>query len=275
MEDKLRRLQLTQLEILEYVDAFCRKNDIKYSLYAGTMIGAVRHKGFIPWDDDLDIFMPRDEYNRFIELWNKEVHEKYLLQNKDNTPSFTQSFTKIRKKNTNFLQEDDLGKDYHTGIFIDIFPVDRITNNSIGKKLFQLRVMVYQLMMREFVPKDTNSVIKLGCNVILKLTNSNGRLKLRNYLLKRITKFNNNTSLNMVTTEVLYCTRLEYPSNLFDELVELEFENRKFSCVSQWDISLRLLYGNYIQFPPVEERMWRHKPVVIDFEKGPEGDLYA
>ena len=162
MDDKLRRLQLTQLEILEYVDSFCKDNNIKYSLYAGTLLGAVRHQGFIPWDDDLDICMPRNEYDKFIRLWNDNEHEKYFLQNKENTPTFTQSFTKIRKKNTNFLQEDDLGMDYHTGIFIDVFPVDRIPNGKIAKKIFQLRCMVYLLMMSKL---SQVFLWALGCGV--------------------------------------------------------------------------------------------------------------
>lgn len=266
MENKLRKLQLTQLEILEYVDEFCKKHNIKYSLYAGTMIGAIRHKGFIPWDDDLDIFMPREEYERFIKLWNEYQHEKYLLQNKENTPNFTQSFTKIRKKNTRFIQEDDLNKDYHTGIFIDVFPVDRISNHPFHKKLFQLRVMVYQLMMREFAPKDGSLVVRLGCNLILKSTTVRTRKIIKSHLLKKITKNNQDNTLNMVSTEVLYCTKIEYPANLFDDICEIEFENRKFSCVSQWDIALKLLYGDYMQFPPEEERMWKHKPVSIEFD---------
>ena len=103
MDNQLRKLQLTQLGILKDVDSFCKKYGIRYSLYGGTLIGAVRHQGFIPWDDDLDICMARDDYNKFIELWESIKPNGYILQNKDNTPLFTQSFTKIRKEHTTFL----------------------------------------------------------------------------------------------------------------------------------------------------------------------------
>ena len=99
MDNKLRKLQLIQTEMLEVVDVFCKKHNIPYSLYAGTLLGAVRHQGFIPWDDDLDICMSRENYNRFIELWTKEKPKGYILQNKETDPEFTQSFTKIRKEN--------------------------------------------------------------------------------------------------------------------------------------------------------------------------------
>ena len=104
MDNTLRQLQLTQLSILKVIDKLCRKWEIRYSLYAGTLLGAVRHSGFIPWDDDLDICMAREEYDRFLAAWEKEPPEGYLLQNKKNTPAFTQSFTKIRKDHTAFLQ---------------------------------------------------------------------------------------------------------------------------------------------------------------------------
>ena len=109
--DKLRKLQLTQLEMLKYVDSFCKANGINYSIAYGTLLGAVRHKGFIPWDDDLDICMPRDDYNKFIELWKDT--DTYLLQNHNTDNDFSQSFTKIRKKNTAFVQEVDLNCNYH------------------------------------------------------------------------------------------------------------------------------------------------------------------
>ena len=96
-DSKLRRLQLTQLEILKVFDKICMDHGLRYSLYAGSLLGAVRHQGFIPWDDDLDVCMARADYDRFMEIWEAVKPEGYILQNKENTPGFTQSFSKIRK----------------------------------------------------------------------------------------------------------------------------------------------------------------------------------
>ena len=106
MKEKTQQQKLwdVQLDILNLIDQVCSKNDLQYSLYAGTLLGAVRHKGFIPWDDDLDICMPREDYEKFLKIWKDEDHPGYILQNKRNTPLFTQSFTKIRKDHTTFLQ---------------------------------------------------------------------------------------------------------------------------------------------------------------------------
>lgn len=116
---KLRELQLRQLEILKYVDVFCKKHNINYWLSSGTCLGAVRHEGFIPWDDDIDIEMLRTDYLKFLKLWKDT--DKYTLQNRHTEKFFIFSFSKIRENNT-FFRENGLAQHYdHKGIFIDIF----------------------------------------------------------------------------------------------------------------------------------------------------------
>ena len=119
----LRQLQLRQLEILKYVDAFCKKNDITYWLSSGTCLGAVRHGGFIPWDDDIDIEMLRKDYLRFLKLWKDTGN--YTIQNRHNEKYFIFSFSKIRESNT-YFEEDGVARHYmKQGIFIDIFCMER------------------------------------------------------------------------------------------------------------------------------------------------------
>ena len=142
MDDVLRTLQLTQLEILKVFDAFCREHDLKYSLYAGSLLGAVRHQGFIPWDDDLDVCMDRGDYDRFPELWQQNPVEGYVLQNKENSKYFDQSFTKLRKDHTTFLQDEWEIGNHHTGIFLDVFPIDRIPNGKRNRAVFKARCIL-------------------------------------------------------------------------------------------------------------------------------------
>ncbi|MFR1800564.1 MAG: phosphorylcholine transferase LicD [Faecalispora jeddahensis] len=263
----LRRLQLTQLEILKVFDQFCRQNDLKYSLYAGSLLGAVRHKAFIPWDDDLDVCMSRNEYESFIKLWKKAPPPGYILQNKENTPSFCQSFSKIRKDHTTFLQEKREGEKYHTGIFLDVFPLDRIPNGKLKRMLFKWHCMEYQLLTREFAPPKAGIMMRLGSSMILACTPEHCRDKARQNRLKKITQYKDQHNLDVVAIETMASLRQTFAPDMLDTYVDLPFEDGKFMCFAGWDDHLRRKYGNYMQLPPEEERTWRHHPVMINFDK--------
>lgn len=266
METRLRKLQLTQLEMLKIVDAICNEHGIKYSLYAGTLLGAVRHKGFIPWDDDLDICMARSEYNRFIEIWMATNHSGYVLQNKENTQGFTQSFTKIRKEHTTFLECDSERGKYHTGIFIDIFPLDRVPEGRISRALYKLNCMLYQLYTREFVPSTAGIITKAVSHVCLVCIPASKRLAVRKRLLKHITRYDNDKALNTIAIETMASLKICFPSNMLDEYTTLQFEDGKFMCFADWDEHLKRKFGNYLEFPPEAEQMWKHHPIILDFE---------
>jgi len=266
MNDQLRKLQLTQIGILKVIDQICRKHGIQYSLYAGTLLGAVRHQGFIPWDDDLDICMARDDYNRFIEIWDTVPHDGFILQNKENSPAFTQSFTKIRKDHTTFLQDErEIGL-YHTGIFVDIFPVDRLPAGKLAQIQFYWNVMQYQLFTREFIPSKANGIVKLISELFLNAVPVGKREQKRKKLLAKITAHNNNPSLQAVSIETIESMKQHHSPYMFDEYVELSFDSEAFMCYAGWDNHLKVKYGDYMQLPPESERVWKHHPILIDFE---------
>lgn len=269
MNEKIRQLQLIQLEMLIEIDKVCKKYNIKYSLYAGTMLGAVRHKGFIPWDDDLDICMTREEYDKFLTVWNWDNHEGYILQNKENEPRFTQSFTKIRKEHTTFIQAEWEKERYHTGVFVDIFPIDRIPNGKANRLLFSWRCLKYQLYTREFVPPNANIIIRLFAKLILDLSNSETRKLRRRKLLEKITK-NNNCRCNRISIETKESLKQICPIDLFEEYTLLEFEGMMFMSVKKWDEWLEILYGDYMELPPLENRRWAHHPIILDFNRSYE-----
>lgn len=266
MDDKLRTLQLTQLEMLKVFDSFCREHDLHYSLYAGTLLGAARHRAFIPWDDDLDVCMARAEYDRFIELWQEKPHPGYILQNKENTPAFSQSFTKLRKDHTAFLQNGEELGSYHTGIFIDIFPIDRIPSESFSRWLFKWDCMKYQLLTREYVPAKSGAPIRFACSLILLCTPKQHRAAIRQKLLKKITQYDNNTELETIAIEIVRTINCPLAANMLSAYTYLPFEDGEFMCFAGWDEYLRRKYGDYMLLPPEEERVWKHHPILIDFE---------
>ncbi len=265
MDSVQRKLQCVQVEILDVIDRFCREHNISYSLYAGTLLGAVRHQGFIPWDDDLDICMERSEYNRFLDAWNQAHPEGYLLQNKENTPAFTQSFSKIRKEHTTFLQYDWEAGQYHTGIFVDIFPLDRMPDGKLQRARFLWRSMQYQLLTREFVPPKGSRLEKAVSGLILALIPAERRAEKRALLLHRITR-DRDPKHHTVGIELLSTMKMPLPPDLFDRYELLAFENGRYPCFSRWKEYLVAKFGDYMTLPPESERTWKHHPIILDFE---------
>lgn len=270
MDNSLRKLQLTQFEMLKIFDSFCRKYGLHYSLYAGTLLGAVRHGGFIPWDDDLDVCMARDEYDRFIELWQDNPRPGYILQNKENTPTFSQSFTKLRKDHTTFLQSKEEAGAYHTGIFIDIFPIDRIPSGKVSRWIFKWNCMKYQLLTREFAPPKSGVPIRFACGLMLLCTPKRHRVTARQKLLREITRYDCDETLETIAIEVLGTINCPLAADMLNEYTYLPFEDGKFMCFAGWDEYLRRKYNDYMQLPPEEERVWKHHPILIDFEHNSE-----
>ena len=130
--EQLRQLQMIELEMLLEVDRICKKCGIKYNIIGGTLLGSVRHKGFIPWDDDADVAMLREEYEKFKKACKKELDTtRFYFQDFKNTKGYRWSYGKLRRKNTLFLREFQEHMPYEQGVFIDIFPVDAVPDNYI------------------------------------------------------------------------------------------------------------------------------------------------
>ena len=135
-KQQLRKLQMIQLEMLIEVDRICKKCEIKYNIIAGTLLGAVRHGGYIPWDDDADVAFLRPEYEKFRKACKTELDkDRFYFQDHRNTKGYRWGYGKIRRKNTLFLRENQEHMPYEQGIFIDIFPLDGVPDNYLARSL--------------------------------------------------------------------------------------------------------------------------------------------
>lgn len=256
----------TEQEILNVIHDICMEHNLRYSLAYGTLIGAVRHKGFIPWDDDLDIMMPREDYEKLLSIWNQVAPKEYIIQNIYTDKDFTQNFTKIRKNHTTFLQtEDEREKQYHKGIFVDIFPADRVASGKFGRKIQYVACAVNLLYSRGFNSGMTSGMKGKIENVLLALP-ERLRFKLRDSTEKIIKRWNVTKSGKYFFPCTIRSCKWYYPPDLFQNLDYIEFNGKQYLSVKDYDSYLKISYGDYMQLPPEEERVWKHHPIIIDFE---------
>ncbi len=264
-ENVMKLLWETEQEILDVIHKVCTEHGLRYSLGYGTLLGAVRHGGFIPWDDDIDIIMPREDYEELLKIWSDAAPEGYLLQNVRTNPDFSQSFTKIRKDHTTFLEsKEESFKNYHKGIFVDIFPGDRVAGKGCGRTLQYIAGAVHLLYNRGFT-SGTGGIIGLVERVLLsapKKKYAPRRVKAENYLRR----WNGDEKLQYFFPCTIGECRLYYPADLFNNLKTVAFNGKMYMCVANPDEVLRCGYGDYMQLPPEEERVWKHHPIIIDFE---------
>lgn len=264
-EEVLHQLWSTELEIMDVFHSICAEHDLKYSLAFGSLIGAVRHKGFIPWDDDIDIIMPREDYETFIDLWNKLSPTGYVLQNKDTDTDFEQNFTKIRKLGTAFIQnESECSKKYHKGIFIDIAPCDRVPMGKIKRTVHYIACAVELLYSKEHTSGNGGWIGAIE-KILLKCPNKY-HAKIRRYATNIIKHWNYDHSLEYICSDTIRNCKRYFPSDLFENVTCVQFQGKIYCSICKPDDFLKVRYGDYMKLPPESERVWKHHPIIIDFE---------
>jgi len=239
-EISLVEAQGIMLNILIDVDKICKKNNLTYWIDCGTLIGAVEYKGFIPWDDDIDITMPRDDYEKFLEICSKELPSNLFLQIKKNDSTYPRYYAKIRNINTLFIEHSEVGKvvEYNQGIFIDIFVVNYISNRTLYTYPF-LRFLGVLFTKNRFYLKHTN-------------------IDIYTFYIKLLNKLHNKKNQFIVRgAEVEAITLKKFDKRDIIPLIEVEFENHMFPAPFNYDKYLRDEYGDYT-LPPKEKKQPKH-----------------
>lgn len=270
MNNQLRQCQLLQLDIAKEVKRICKKHNIQYFLNAGTLLGAIRHKGFIPWDDDLDIGMLRSEYEKFIKIAPKELSKKYFLQTWDSDPYYAMPFAKIRLNGTKYVENNSRNVKLHQGIYIDIFPYDNIPDNRIKKKIQKYKAMFYwHLLLNksgyDYVDK-TQHIKYFLCFILKVLSNLFSYKKLHKDFYKTMTKYNFECTKNIVTfggASSFEKETLKY--EWVNKTEEKIFEDTVFLIPCMWDKYLTHFYGDYMTPPPEDKRYEGHSIIECDF----------
>lgn len=272
-EKVLKKLQKVELEILEEFIRICNKYNIEYFALYGTAIGAIRHKGFIPWDDDIDIGMLRKDYDKFLEVAKYELNEKYTVMNGDICPSYPVMTSRVMKKGTEFRDLSLKNVKCEFGIFLDLFAFDNIPDDTklrgaqikkawLFSKLHILRTLPFPTLAQEGLLRVIIHSVCWCMHNLMKIFISN------NYFYKKckheLVKYN-----NVETEDVAFiCETNPYlniikKSDIFP-LVNYKFENFIITMPKEIDKILRLQYGDYMQLPPEDKRSI-HRPYKLEF----------
>ena len=253
------------IEILDKVVRICNKHHLEYFITGGTCLGAVRHKGFIPWDDDIDMVMPREDYEKFIEIAKDELDDKYFLDcyktNKDN--HFT--FIKIRKNNTTFV----MGYKYpcHNGFFLDIFPLDY--NDNKESKMLKIEISIARCMQETLKYKSHNLCFNSLRHPFISLVFyplSNKKIhQIIDYIYM---KNNKGKHINGAVYPTIYHYKKDiYKYDVVFPYSEVLFEGKIYHAYHDTDQYLKQLYGNYMKLPSADKQV-AHKPIYLDFNHG-------
>ncbi len=250
----LRQIQLIQLEMLMEVDRICKKCNIHYNIIAGTMLGAVRHGGYIPWDDDADVALLREEYVKFRRACKTELDtSRFYFQDHNETMGYRWGYGKLRRKDTLFLREHQEHMPYDQGIFIDIFPLDYVSNSQIIRTVENFRCFIFRKFFWSEVGKiaEKNRVKRF----IYKLMSRKNECSLKESFNQYIAKKNKHRTdwvriLTFPTPNKVYGYRTKW----YEFSEEIKFEGYTFQGIKEYNEYLSFKFGNYMELPPLEKR---------------------
>ena len=259
-KDFLRELQLTELEIAVEVDRICHKHGIRYSLDGGTLLGAIRHKGFIPWDDDMDIVFTRAEYEKFFLACQKDLdQDRFFLQEYRTDHYYRWGYAKMRRKETEFIRLGQEHMQYRTGVAIDLFVLDHVPDSIFARQAhFAVNYAIRKILYSELGKKAAPTAEEKMWYKLLNLIPKDVCFWLRN----AISGIMNERQTELVAHLLYpYPKSCQYgiPMDIFAEYEERPFEGMMFSVVKEYDKYLTLLYGDYMTLPP-EEKRETHNP---------------
>ncbi len=269
-QEELRALQQKSIEILSVFKDFCDRHGLLFYFCGGCCIGTLRHGGFIPWDDDIDVFMPRPDYERLTELWQEEMKGTKYAFCRSNEKMFLRSLlSAIVDTETTFIKERQADLDIPHGVRLEILPLDGCPKSRLARRLQLVWGLMYQLYMNQEPPTSKGKAIEIFGRLMLLLAPGwKIRYKLARFAEKKMSKYP--FAECEKTTEL--CARWqymrnEYPQSAFASATLKSFEGLDMPIPVGYDVYLKMAFGNYMTLPPEEGRIPKHDAVKIDLEK--------
>ncbi len=257
--DEMKKIEL---EMMKIVDKVCRENDINYSLIDGSLLGAVRHQGFIPWDDDMDIMMPRPDYEKFKKVMLNNNYDGIKYMDFETQDDCHYGFAKVYNPNT-ILEERDIYKVKNFGVYIDIFPLDGLPDDPKQilkhmKKVAKLRnIRRYAIHTKLSKMNKVISFLYKICSIPIKIYGYKRINKKANKLMKKY-DYNTSNYVTILYSDVSAFRHKYFEKSFFDKTHYSKFEDTEFKILDNYDKYLKDMYGNYMEFPPEDKRESGH-----------------
>ena len=264
-KEQLKIMQEKEIAIFRVFIDICERLHLRYYILGGTLLGAVRHKGFIPWDDDIDVGMMRKDYDIFIREAAKYLPEGLFLQTVHSEPEYHSNAAKIRDCNTTYIESGVKSSRINHGIFVDIFPLDNYPTNIIEKSCFLFFKKVLSARINKvYIGNADRKTIKgfLRSCLVVAFPSLQNTVKIRENLYKAV-KY---TGV-LVNHSGMWGEKEIVLADWFQEGCRLDFEGISVNAPQEYEKWLTHFYGNYMELPPVEKRVTHHEVEVIDLER--------
>lgn len=265
-QEEIRKLRMAQIMITNEIKRICDKHGITYFLDAGSLLGAVRHKGFIPWDDDMDLGMPPEDYRKFVAVAPGELGREFFLDNYETNEENALVFSKVRLLGTEYIETKGNEAGLHNEIFVDVFSYYYISDNPFVRKM---EGYVMAFLSQAILSKSGYRVWK-GEGLLKRLKFIPSDLVGSIFSKKTMHRWVRYLTTRHEDTQYLCenggsCYGYWYiPKTVFQEFVEAEFEGNYYKIPKDYDTYLTRVYGNYMQLPPLDQRV-THQILRLDF----------
>lgn len=263
----IRELQCKSLEVLQVFKSFCDRHGLLFYFCGGCCIGTVRHGGFVPWDDDIDVFMPREDYEKLAELWEREMGDTPYRYCRSNENVFYRSLlSAISDESTTFIKERQQDLDISHGIRLEILPLDGCPSSRFARKRQILWALVYQIYMNQEAPTSKGKLLEWMGKIMLALVPGwKRRYRLARLAEKRMSQYP--IAACEKITEL--CARYrymvnEYPKEAFEKAVYKPFEGLEMPIPQGYHTYLTMAFGEYMQLPPESAQVPKHDAVLVD-----------
>lgn len=270
--EDFRALQLIELDTLLYFDDFCKAHNLRYYLAGGTLIGAVRHNGFIPWDEDIDIHMPRPDYRRLPKLWNQFADtDHYTLCITDRDKNFRHNVYAISDNYTTLVEKRTVDDDIPQGIRMDILPFDGVPDNKLKASIQFFWAIIFDVFNVQRLPENQGGrFMRAVVRLMLGLVRCpKSRYKLWTYAEQQMSKYDFDKSKWVRELAAPYRSmKFKYPRKEFTDEVYLDFEGHKLPAHHYYELYLENVYPGFMELPPVEKRVQKTNAIYINLDEG-------